>query len=231
MAIFWDGLVLLILTLFVVKGVLKGALRSALSLLGVILTAYFSSILGKDLAAWLYDTFFKQSIINSVSDSINSSIGQNTADVIAQIVDNLPFISLLNPDLSNSATVVSAIESGSLTAANTVESVLSPIIIGFISILTTIFLFILISFAVRFLIRLILKVGKLPVLSQFNRILGGVLGLFSGTVIIMLLILILKLIAAFGSANQLLSDEVINSTYLFKLFYNFNIFNFDFRLT
>lgn len=139
MAIFWDGLVLLILTLFVVKGVLKGALRSALSLLGVILTAYFSSILGKALAAWLYDTFFKQSIINSVSDSINSSIGQNTADVIAQIVDNLPFISLLNPDLSNSATVVSAIESGSLTAANTVESVLSPIIIGFISILTTIF--------------------------------------------------------------------------------------------
>ncbi len=231
MAIFWDGLVLLILTLFVVKGVLKGALRSALSLLGVILTAYFSSILGKALAAWLYDTFFKQSIINSVSDSINSSIGQNTADVIAQIVDNLPFISLLNPDLSNSATVVSAIESGSLTAANTVESVLSPIIIGFISILTTIFLFILISFAVRFLIRLILKVGKLPVLSQFNRILGGVLGLFSGTVIIMLLILILKLIAAFGSANQLLSDEVINSTYLFKLFYNFNIFDFDFRLT
>lgn len=83
----------------------------------------------------------------------------------------------------------------------------------------------------RFLIRLILKVGKLPVLSQFNRILGGVLGLFSGTVIIMLLILILKLIAAFGSANQLLSDEVINSTYLFKLFYNFNIFDFDFRLT
>lgn len=231
MAIFWDGLVLLILTLFVVKGVLKGALRSALSLLGVILTAYFSSILGKALAAWLYDTFFKQSIINSVSDSINSSIGQNTADVIAQIVDNLPFISLLNPDLSNSATVVSAIKSGSLTAANTVESVLSPIIIGFISILTTIFLFILISFAVRFLIRLILKVGKLPVLSQFNRILGGVLGLFSGTVIIMLLILILKLIAAFGSANQLLSDEVINSTYLFKLFYNFNIFDFDFRLT
>lgn len=231
MAIFWDGLVLLILTLFVVKGVLKGALRSALSLLGVILTAYFSSILGKALAAWLYDTFFKQSIINSVSDSINSSIGQNTADVIAQIVDNLPFISLLNPDLSNSATVVSAIESGSLTAANTVESVLSPIIIGFISILTTIFLFILISFAVRFLISLILKVGKLPVLSQFNRILGGVLGLFSGTVIIMLLILILKLIAAFGSANQLLSDEVINSTYLFKLFYNFNIFDFDFRLT
>ncbi len=55
--------------------------------------------------------------------------------------------------------------------------------------------------------------------------------MFSGTVIIMLLILILKLIAAFGSANQLLSDEVINSTYLFKLFYNFNIFDFDFRLT
>lgn len=60
MAIFWDGLVLLILTLFVVKGVLKGALRSALSLLGVILTAYFSSILGKALAAWLYDTFLSK---------------------------------------------------------------------------------------------------------------------------------------------------------------------------
>lgn len=226
MNIFLDGLILLILVLFTVIGVHKGLIRSVINLFGTVFSGYFAAIFGKVCAQWVYASMIKQSIISSVSDSLTASIGEGAISTVNDIIDNLPgFIKAIVPNAEASSQLQDALNSGINAIADTVEQLVAPIVIGIVSIALTVILFILFMVLVRFISRALTKVFRIPVLFGVNRTLGGILGLLKGAVLIMLAVALMSLLFDFGTQNQ----QTISNTYLFKLFYNYNIFGFMFR--
>ncbi|MCQ4022136.1 MULTISPECIES: CvpA family protein [unclassified Ruminococcus] len=226
MSVFLDGIILLLLAVFVISGIYKGLIRSAINLIGTLVSAYLSIILGKAFAQWIYASFIKQGIITSVTDSLQGTVEQGTVTTVEQITENLPdLIKALVPNISESPQLQGVVDSGIDYAASTVEQIVAPIIIGICSAALTVVLFVLIMFAVRFFSRMANKLCRVPILYGVNRTLGGVLGFLKGSVLIMLFVSILKLFSGFDASYS----QEINNTILFKLFYNFNIFGFIFK--
>lgn len=226
MNIFLDGLILLILVLFTIIGVHKGLIRSVINLFGTVFSAYFSVIAAKVCAQWVYASMIKQSIISSVSDSLKASAGDGALSTVNDIIENLPdFIKAIVPNAKASIQLQDALDSGINSIAAAVAQLVSPVVTAILSIALTVVLFVLFMVLVRFISRAVTRVCRVTVLFGVNRMLGGILGLLKGSVLIMLAVSLLRLLSDFGASNQ----QAIDNTYLFKLFYNFNIFSFLFR--
>lgn len=226
MNIFLDGLILLILVLFTIIGVHKGLIRSVINLFGTVFSAYFSVIAAKVCAQWVYASMIKQSIISSVSDSLKASAGDGALSTVNDIIESLPdFIKAIVPNAKASIQLQDALDSGINSIAAAVEQLVSPVVTAILSIALTVVLFVLFMVLVRFISRAVTRVCRVTVLFGVNRMLGGILGLLKGSVLIMLAVSLLRLLSDFGASNQ----QAIDNTYLFKLFYNFNIFSFLFR--
>ena len=228
MRIFLDGLILLILVLFVLRGAYRGFIKSVVGFVGVLASSFLATYLGRLLAGGIYASFFKQSILNSITNSIDLSVGQSVAEIIDKITSELPILKTLVPWLGQSESVEGAIQSASLTAANAVEGVIAPAIIGLISIILTSCLFVLMMCVVHFITRRLTGIARQSVLNVPNRFMGGALGLLSGVIFIMLAVEIIKIAASFGIGDNIFSDDTISRTILFKLFYSHNIFEFIF---
>lgn len=226
MNIFLDGLILLILVLFTIIGVHKGLIRSVINLFGTVFSAYFSVIAAKVCAQLVYASMIKQSIISSVSDSLKASAGDGALSTVNDIIESLPdFIKAIVPNAKASIQLQDALDSGINSIAAAVEQLVSPVVTAILSIALTVVLFVLFMVLVRFISRAVTRVCRVTVLFGVNRMLGGILGLLKGSVLIMLAVSLLRLLSDFGASNQ----QAIDNTYLFKLFYNFNIFSFLFR--
>lgn len=226
MNIFLDALILLILVIFVIGGIHKGLIRSAINLFGTLFSAYFSAFLGNTFAHSIYDSFIRQSILNSVSDSLESSVGQGVLSTADEIFENLPgFLKAISPHLADSSQLQNAVSSGIDSIAATVEQLVSPVIISIVSIALTVVLFILLSVLVRFISRAVSRVCRIPVLFGINRTLGGILGFLKGAVLIMLAVSLICLFTDFNTSYR----QTIDNTTLFRFFYNYNIFSFIFR--
>lgn len=228
MSIFLDGIVLLTLVIFVLIGIRRGIVRTALNLVGMIASAFMSSYFAKIVAQWVYTTFFKDSIINSVTEAINENVGESAQTVADAIVDKLPWLAQILIPNADTSEITKAIENGSSTIANAVETAVSPLIIGLISVIATILLFILFSIFFRWLARLISGHFRVPVLNSLNKALGGVFQLISGSVIIMFVIFVTKIISNISGDQAFLTEQMANDTILFKWFYHINIFDFIF---
>ncbi len=86
-----------------------------------------------------------------------------------------------------------------------------------------------------FLVGLILRIvaaaakliNKIPVLGKVNAFLGFVLGLIEGLFAVFVVCLVTRLIISLSGANSILFNQAaIDSTFLFKIFYNFDFLNF-----
>jgi hypothetical protein len=72
------------------------------------------------------------------------------------------------------------------------------------------------------------KVCKLPILKTANKLLGVLMGVVLALVRIYLFVILMKILIPNGDALgiEMLSDINPDKTLLFKLFYDFNIFQF-----
>lgn len=222
-----DGLILIVLLIFTLNGIRKGIVRSIINFIGTILAVFLSSYLGKAAASSIYNSYIKQQITDSVSASVSNTIGQETGSVINEIITNLPsFITDLVPWLDSSDSVTNAIDSGADAAAYAVEELVSPIVIGAISLLAASIIFFLLMILVRFISNAVSRTFQIPVLLGVNRTFGGVLGLLNGCVFVMLVVLIIRLIASLAADETFITQQVYDQTYLFRFFNSFNMFDF-----
>lgn len=88
-------------------------------------------------------------------------------------------------------------------------------------------IFILVGVVLRIVVSVTGLVTKIPVLNKVNAFLGLVLGLVEGLIVVFVVCLATRLIVSLSSANSILFNQTaIDSTFLFKIFYNFDFLNF-----
>lgn len=106
-------------------------------------------------------------------------------------------------------------------------NIIEPNCILVIRTLVFVIIFILVNLALRIVAAAAQLIGKIPVLGKVNAFLGLVLGIVEGLLAVFVVCLVTRMIVSLCGANSILFNQTaINSTVLFKTFYNFDFLNF-----
>lgn len=227
----YDIIIALILILCVVIGVRRGAARSLCGLLMSFLAYTAATFLGKWISNLIYQNILRSTIHDTVVNTVSDFSHQTLDDALTKI--DLSGIDIFNLGLNDSVKglvndkLTQPIENISANAGQTAETVVEPIVIGIMSFFFTILLFIILYVLLRKLVMpLILGLFKLPIIRQLNMILGGVIGVAEAFLIVSMLAYLLKLVIPQISTNvSMLQESTIYNSFIFKLFYDGNIFS------
>ena len=178
MSIGLDLVILIVFVLFILLGVHRGFVRSAAHFLGAVIAAALASALGGMLAQWVFQTMFRDALVERVNESIVSLGLNNVSAAMENVLSSLP--DFIRRALEGAGVTAATLE-GTLAgktgqAAELVADSLAPVFVGFLKVLAVLVLFLLFMMAVRVLADLLGKVFYLPGLRQLNGLLGGVFG-------------------------------------------------------
>lgn len=227
----YDFIILAIFILFIVIGVKKGAAKTLASLLMSFLAYTGATFVGKWLSVTIFQNILKPTIYNTVvsnvtdfsTETMNNAVNNldlNSYDVLGLGLDE-GVRSWVSSEMSE------PIKNVSNNAGETAETVLEPIVTGILSFFITIFLFFLFYILLRkFVMPLILKIFRFPVIKQINAVLGGVIGAIEALLLVCMIAYLLRLVVPQISTDfYLLQESTINSSYVFSKLYAGNIFS------
>lgn len=123
--------------------------------------------------------------------------------------------------------VLTMIDCSSSVKSAVIDHMLRP---AFTLVMKTIFfavIFIVVSCVLDIVARLLKVVNKVPVIGSVNGLLGGVCGAVSGLISICVICILVRFVVTLSGGNVLLlNDTAIDSTFVFRYFYNFEFLNF-----
>ncbi len=105
--------------------------------------------------------------------------------------------------------------------------IIRPSCIIIIRTIAFVLIFVLVSTVIRLIANFTKILDKIPVIGAVNSLLGGIAGLCEGLVTVFLVCLATRLAISLSNGDAILFNQAtINSTYLFKIFYEMDILNF-----
>ncbi len=183
----------------------RGFVKAVWKLIALVVTIVLVIALKQPAVEFLSGTELAKTINTKVTESIQipQGGGVNVAENL-----NLPeFMQVsVNEQLTQSTTAINEAAAVSLTDI-------------FITVIACVALFILIRLLLMAAFMLINGVTKLPVIKGVNKLVGG---LFAAVNMVFVIFILLALVSLFVPADSELFS-VIDSTYIVKYFYNYNI--------
>ena len=225
----YDIILAAIFILFIIIGLRRGAAQSLAGVIAAFISYTGATFLGKLLSVNIYNMILRPTIhdtvVNTVSDFSHQTLDDSLAKIDFSAIDFLNIQDTLKGIVSEKMN--QPIEDISVNAGQTAETVVEPIVIGIMSFFITIFLFFLFYVLLRkFIVPLLLKVFKLPVIRQIDMALGVVLGVVEAFLLVCMLAYLLRLIIPQISTDiPLLQEETIYKSFIFKHLYDGNIFS------
>lgn len=215
MSILLDVIVVAIVVLFALLGLRKGFIKSLAGFVGSILALILALTIARFAAEFVFNTWIKDSLIQTVSDAL----AENGANTAQGVLDALPdyLTSIFGWAGGQSQSLESALNSSSNAVSSTIINVLSPAIINLLMIVLAIVLFILLMIVIRLIIRLLDRIVQVPVLKQVNGILGFLFGIGKGVIIAWLLCaLVMAVLPLWMQESGQWLQDAVNGSYLFR---------------
>lgn len=222
MSVALDIMVICAILIAVLIGVNRGFVKTAVRFIGMIVSMFLASVLGGMAAEYIFNSFFR----NSLLERINASMGSLTGlESIAGALESFPDF-ILRTLASTGITTQSLydkISNSQGIAATVIVDTISPVFIGFIKVLAIIVIFMILMIIVRALSNFFDGVSRLPVVGTINGVLGGVLGLLTGIMVVWIVIAVVSVFTPMFSVDmQKVINEGFNSSYLAKAFTDVN---------
>ena len=181
-----DILLIVIFGLLVFRGWWRGFMKSVLSLGRLILSLVITIIFGASFAAWIDAKFINPPVFEAVFKKFSDIAAEVTASAeggIDALVEKIPeafrgYLDLESVDPT--AEINALVEEWSHTVADGISRVIS-LILGYI-------LLFVISFVVLTVVIFIVgKLAKLPAIKTVDKLLGLVVGIFSGAIAVIII--------------------------------------------
>ena len=166
-----DAVVVGVCLLCVLIGVQRGFIRSVVHFLGSVIAACLASALGGALAQWVFDTLFRDAMVEKINESLQSLGAESVTAAAEQIFASLPdfLVRALEEAGMTASSIVNGIGGQTGQAAKMVTDYLSPVFVNFLKVLAVIVLFFLFMTLVRVLASIVGQTLRLPFL-------GGIFG-------------------------------------------------------
>lgn len=239
MAFLLDLGVLAIIALSIFISIKHGAVRTIVSFVGSVASSVIALLGAKSIAPVIYSSFIKEPLMQNISSSISNNISDGTAQTVSAVQGTLPsFVNTalaavgytsddLGQVVTNSAN--SGADAVATNAADSIEIIISPIIISLVTLVVSFVLFAGLMILVRLIARSLNRCCNAPVLRQANGVLGGVLGFLKGAVAAVLICFVLSLVLPMTMTDyQAFKSDIIDNTLLFNKLYGLNLFDIPF---
>ena len=221
-----DLIFIALAVVMIILGAKKGLIKALLDGLSTIASGIIAYILATPVARMIYDAFVRGVVKSEFLKGLNDS-GTDFGSInekVNALVNELPEGALaiaskfgfdVNGAISN--VVSSAPDSNESLVETLMTNIGDNIFLTITEAVTMIALFIIVSIALTFVIRLLNKVvKKLPVIKQANKLAGGLLGLVKAVVIIFVVSTVLVFVQ-----NEELAP-MINSSVILKVVNDIN---------
>jgi uncharacterized membrane protein required for colicin V production len=207
-----DILLIVIFGLLVFRGWWRGFMKSILSLGRLILSLVITIAFGASFAAWIDAKFVNPPVFEAVFKKFSDVAAEVTASAeggIDALVEKIPeafrgYLDLESVDPT--AEINALVEEWSHTVADSISKVIATVI-GYI------LLFVLTFLVLTVVIFIVTRFAKLPAIKTVDKLLGLVVGLFSGAVAVIFISVILS--AILGVIGQ---EAVVEGSFMLRLF-------------
>jgi len=219
----YDIILVLLVLVSVFLGIKKGAAKTLLSCAAILLAFVVAVGLSKPVSNFVFDSFLRDSVEEEVSSAIVSSAEDKAKDVFnnpmsEHYVSAMDYFSESEEDIENKCKKMIS-EQGNKAAAGIVE-LYKPVIIGFVSMIVSASLFIILAIVFLFIARFISKVFKLPIVNFIDKTAGAFLGLARGVIGVTVAGILLKLLAPVVSSDSFFGSQNVSSSAIFSYIYN-----------
>ena len=172
-----------------------------------------------------------QFIAVSAADSDFLSSFAEYTDSVAKALPS--YFSDMAQDIKNGGTsairtvVLNMMDATSSVREALIEKIVRPVFIMAVQTVLFIVIFIVVQIVLGLAARGLKIVNKIPVIGSVNSAFGGVAGFLQGLITVCVICIVFRFGIALSGGNVVFFNETaINSTYLFKWFYNFEFLNF-----
>ena len=222
----FDIILIAIFIILIIVNVWRGFAKALASVISAVAAYFGAAALGGVIAAYIYDALLEPVVTKAVNDAF-SNLSAQTAD---GVVSALPswLTGLLNISADDfSKLLEQPLFNASGTIAGSVNNAVRPIAIGILTSILTVILFLILIFILRKLLtKPMVALFRFPVLSFFNRFLGGVIGFVDAFLLVSLLAYLTKLIIVnVNPQSAWLNESTIYNSFIFYHFYSGNIFS------
>ena len=220
-------IVLVLIVLFIIwRAAKKGFVRSLIELVGYVLAAIIAFTAGEMISDTICQNYVSPAIVSVVSENIKDGSETTVSDVFDALpgyVKNIAKLADITEDTVQEK-VSGSLSNSTDNIAKAISDLVIPIVKSAIKLCASLILFVLLMIVVRLLAIAVNKAFDIPLLRTLNKTLGALLGVIRALVTVCILVLIVRLCMNIsGNEFLIFNEETINSTFIFKLLYNFNI--------
>lgn len=213
------------------RGWRRGFVSTFIYAIGYLVACVGGYIGSRALAETSYQLFIRDRLIGSIRDALTQSApAADLSASIEAILETVPqmvrefvlsFFGGMDALIGEfGGMLTGAPETVSVSVA---DQILYPVIYALLQAIFFLLLFFAIMVLVRSLSKVFRGVRHLPLIGSVNALLGGALGLVQGMVVIFIVTMALRLLVGLtGDSLPLLNSDVVESTYLFRLLYDWN---------
>lgn len=225
-SIFCDIAIILAVLLIIFFSYKKGFALSALGLAAWILALIISQTASTPAAEFVYDyaeTFF----LGETNDRLDTNIviDDDIGQKINYLYEELPQITVNtieffgnSPEKITQNIKTAFSDTALITVRNIIDVSIKPVILSLLKTIFLLIFFIILLPLLQLLAKIISKPFKLPVISSFDKVLGGLLGLIKGIIFIVIISILLRVIVtATNNQNEFINYDLLNSSYIFSL--------------
>lgn len=200
----------------------RGIAITILNVAGVALTGFLAYHISNFLASWVYTAFVQQTLTTNLQQMIDTQ-GINSA--IANSFSALPnwvmgmlgfFLSIFGLDSSVYTNDFQVSNSAATAVSTSVENLIQPVITGMFRLVIGVVISIIIFIIIKILVKKLVRVFKIPVVKQINKLLGGVLGLAEAAILVFFAVNIFSGVLEFSNP-EMLNNPMISGA-VFKFF-------------
>lgn len=222
MALILDVLLIAVVAVFVLFGIKRGFIKSFVSLLGIIISLAIAFYLSTPISNFIFSNILRNPIHDKITEAVSAQLpdSANKDDIKLEIPEELLSLAKslgidveekLNVDFSKDVDEIL-----NNTADTIVDDIAAPIVTKLVWVICFIILFVLASIVVKLIASALNLVAKLPILKSANKLLGGVVGLFEGVLVAVVICLALSTILKFSSDGIFgITNESVNDSFIF----------------
>ncbi len=221
MSIVLDLIIIAIILFFVLSSAKRGFVNAVVETVGIVAAIIISLTISTPLSQATYDKIIEPSIKSVTSlDSIGTveQVTDTAWEALPSFIKNNSESLGISVDEFNQS-IAQNIDNGVEAAAEAaVKKIVEPIALKVLKTVYAVVLAVLLIVAVKFIAKVVNRLFSFSIIGKANRTLGGVIGLFKGTVVALLFCMVVSLIVSFTKNGFLIfTAENINNSYIFKL--------------
>lgn len=197
----------------------RGFVRTLVEVVGFVLAAVLSVNLGSAAAGLAYDNVISPKLVAVAEDAADTTTN-NMLDAAWEglpdfIVENAEKFGISKEKINESVSQIGG-EDRAAAIGQAIDASIRPVFVRVIGMLCSALIFVVLSFVVKLLAKLLNGVFSFSIAGKLNRTLGGIIGLIEGSVFAVIFCIVVGMIVSFTGGFWIFTEAGLSASFIAK---------------